>query len=154
MPTYDWTDFLAPRLKKITGLKKYHHFQVLSSSPGSVFVKEQSDTPEVEIKLLKEPWNPDPNTLPSVIPPHGLSIERHWYLHEQIRPFCAEEDKDTVCPLPSAPKPGGSRRGTPHPEDPSPAHPEGETAVVPPPKCRRLCGVCHEVGHDKRNCPN
>ena len=74
MPTYDWTDFFAPRLK-ITGIKKYHHFQV-SSSPGSVLVREQSDTPEVEIKLLKEPWNTDPNTLPSIIPPHGLSIEQ------------------------------------------------------------------------------
>ena len=36
--TYDWTNFFAPRLK-ITGVKKYQHFWVLSSSPGPVFVK-------------------------------------------------------------------------------------------------------------------
>ena len=153
--TYDWTDFFAPRMKRINGIKKYHHFRVSSSSPGTVFVKEQNDTPEVELMLLKEPWDVDSDTLPNIVPRHGLSIERQWYLYEQIRPFCPDEDKDTVCPLPSSPKPGGSRRGTPHPEAPTLSHPEGEMlAATPPPKRRRLCGVCHEAGHNKRSCPN
>ena len=26
VPTYDWTDFFAPQLKKIARIKKYHHF--------------------------------------------------------------------------------------------------------------------------------
>ena len=111
-----------------------------------VFVKQWCDSPEVKLELLKEPWTPD-SVLPNTIPPHGLSLERQWYLHDQIWPFCAEEDKDTTCPLPSAPKPGGSRRCTPHPEEPSVV---GE--ATPPPKRRRVCGVCHESGHDKRNC--
>ena len=105
--------------------------------------------------LLKEPWDVDSDTLPNIVPPHGLSIERQWYLYEQIRPFCPDEDKDTVCPLPLSPKPGGSRRGTPHPEAPTPSHPDGEMpAATPQPKRRRLCGVCHEAGHNKRSCPN
>ena len=41
VPTFDWTDFFAPRLKRITGIKKYHHFWVSSSSPGSVFMKSR-----------------------------------------------------------------------------------------------------------------
>ena len=32
--TYDWTDFFAPRMKKITGIKKLHHFRVNFVSPG------------------------------------------------------------------------------------------------------------------------
>lgn len=145
--TFDWTDFFATRMKKIIGFKKYHHFRMTSSSPGKVFVWEQCDHSEVEIDLLKAPWKPDVDELPSVIPPLGLSVERQWYVYEQIRPFCPEDDKDTVCPLPSVPKPGGSRPGTPHPEDDGLANP-------PPPKRQTLCSTCHQPGHDKGACPN
>ena len=34
-------------------------------------------------------------------------------------PSCPAEDMDSVCPLPSVPKPGGSRQGTPKPEEDS-----------------------------------
>ena len=29
--TYNWTDFFAPRMKKITGIKKLHHFRIDSA---------------------------------------------------------------------------------------------------------------------------
>ena len=47
VPTYDWTDFFAPHLKKIQNIKKYHHFRFTSSKPGTVFVfvREHADTP-------------------------------------------------------------------------------------------------------------
>ena len=59
VPTFNWTDFFATKMKKIPGIKKLHHFRFDSSSPGKVFVREQCDTPETELKLLKEPWEPD-----------------------------------------------------------------------------------------------
>ena len=131
--TFDWTDFFGPKMKKIPNIKKFHHFRFESTSPGCVFTKECCDSPEVKHDLLKEPWTSDANDLPGVIPPRGLSAERQWYLHDQIRPFCPPEDMDSVCPLPSVPKPGGSRRGTPQPE---------EDSIVPPPsKWARKCGV-------------
>ncbi len=107
IPTYDWTSSLVPRMKKITGIKKFHHFRMSSSSPGSVFVKERSESAEVEFELLKAPWAAEED-FPAVVPPHGLNADRQWYLYETIRPFCQDRDKDTVCPLPSVPKPGGS----------------------------------------------
>ena len=76
--TYDWTDFFAPRMKKITGMKKLHHFQIDSASPGCVFTKEQCDSPEVKHELLKALWTPDVDDLPAMIPLRGLSAERQW----------------------------------------------------------------------------
>ena len=46
VPTLDWTDFFATKMKKIQGSKKLHHFRV-TSSPGHEFVKERSDTAEL-----------------------------------------------------------------------------------------------------------
>ena len=145
VPTHNWTDFFAPRMKKITGIKTYHHFRMSSSAPGCVFVKEHSDSSEVKIDLLKEPWNPSADELPEVVPPKGLSAERQWYLHEQIRPFCSEEDRDTVCPLPAVPKPG-SRQGTPALEN-------ADEVTPPPSKRRRVCGLCKREGHDRWSWP-
>lgn len=75
VPTYDWTDFFAPHLKKITGIKKYYHFRCDSSKPGVVFVKEHANSEE-EIDLLKTPrWTPNPEELPRVVVPRGLLAE-------------------------------------------------------------------------------
>ena len=150
VPTYDWTDFFAPHLKKVASIKKYHHFRCDSSQPGVVFVKQHADTDEEKINLMKctPPWLPDPNNLPSLVPPKGLSAERQWYLYESIRPFCPESDKDATCPLPDVPRPGSApgtpaHRTQPHTED-----------AEPPPKRKRLCGTCTQEGHNSRSCPN
>ena len=148
VPSYDWTDHFAPHFKKLPGIKKYHHFRMSSSTPGSVFVKEHSDSTEVRIDLLKDSWSPDAHELPRLTPPRGLSADRQWYMFEQIRPFCPDDDKDVTCPKPSVPKPG---RAT----TPAPVPPELENEHTPSPaKRRRTCGTCREEGHDSRTCPN
>ena len=40
VPTFNWTDLFAPKVKKITGIKKMYPFRVESASPGCVFTKE------------------------------------------------------------------------------------------------------------------
>ena len=76
VPTYDWASFLLPHSRKVPNIKRYHHFRFSSSAPGIVFAKEQADTPEIELPLLRSNWCPRPNELPPQIPPKGLSDER------------------------------------------------------------------------------
>lgn len=161
VPTYDWTSFFVPQLKKIPGIKKLHHFRCVSSEPGVVYVKEHADTVERKITLSKSAttWSPDPNILPPVVPPKGLSAERQWYLFDTIREFCPDSDKDITCPLPDVSRPTSSAPGTPArvaPGTPARVAPTvcpGDDGVEPPSK-RRRCGVCREEGHNSRSCPN
>ena len=82
VPTYDWTDFFAPHLENVTGIKKYHHFCFTSSEPGVVYARVHTDTDEVRMDLNKSspPWSPNKDELPPVVDPKSLSAERQWYL--------------------------------------------------------------------------
>ena len=146
VPTYNWTDFFATQMRKIVGIKKFHHFTMSSSSPCDVFAKEYGDSAKVTFKLLKELWNPDATELPTVISPHGLSVDCQWYLYDSIRPFCPDDDKDTVCPLPSNPKSHASRRGTPN------LDPKEDKPASPPKRRKQTCGICEQEGHDRQSC--
>ena len=157
VPVYNWTDFFATKLKKLIGIKKFHHFHFDSISPGIVSVKEQCDTLESKINLLKAPWSPD-SELPAVIHPKPMSVERQWYLYNQIRPFCPESDKDITCPLPSVPM-VSSRSCSPalpapnnELEDDNSSGRDNASSKLPPQKRRRLCGICKKEGHNSRSC--
>ena len=97
---------------------------------ADVIVKERSDLGGTTLNLLKHPWTPDPQTLPEIVTPKGLSSEREWYLFDKIRPFCPVESQDITCPLPTNPRPT-SRRGTPVSTPPPHEPPQPE---VPPAK--------------------
>ena len=43
VPTYDWTAMFAGRLHKLKHLKRFHHFSISSSAPGSVEVRVESE---------------------------------------------------------------------------------------------------------------
>ena len=140
VPTYNWTDFFATRMKKVPGIKKYHHFSFKSDNPGGViYLKLRSDSEAENFHILKEPRHPDPDNFPAVVTPKYLSAERQWYLYNQIRPFCPESDRDVTCPLSEVPQ-TGSRHATPSPT------PEVSAAILletaPPTKRKRLCGLC------------
>jgi len=78
VPTYDWADFFCKAYdqKGIKWNKKIYHFRFSSSSPGMVFVRDACDTSHEKIKILKDmSWQPQASSLPSVIPPDGLTAE-------------------------------------------------------------------------------
>ena len=109
--SYDWTTFLAKYIGKCVGIKSFHHLRFSESSKGHghVFIRSKSDSPEVDMKLLKDDWSPDPTELPERLTPSGLTLNRQWYLYHKIREFCPDECKDLTCPEPSdAPPPATS----------------------------------------------
>ena len=66
-------------------IKQYRHICISADQPGCVCVKLESDSEDQHISLLNDhTWTPSPTDLPAVVPPSGLSIERQWYLHNQI----------------------------------------------------------------------
>ena len=150
VPMYDWASYFATIYKKVTAVKKTHHFIMDSKHPGVVFTKERSESVEKRHELLKEGVEVDFDVLPPVIHPIGLSAQRQWYLYDKIRDFCPAADRDTTCPLPTAPRPD-SRLGTPQPPS-SPAPTLPSPTAPPPVKKTRCCGACGQPGHNKRSC--
>ena len=154
--TYDWTTFFAAKFKRVSSIKKIHHFVFDIQNPGNVVIKEHSDTSEVGVSLLKSDWTPNPSKLPAVVQPKGLTPERSWYLYEKIREFCPTDEMDITCPLPTTPKPS-SRACSPHEllseiTDPSDATPQPVSAT-PSTSSNRWCGICRQPGHNSRSCP-
>lgn len=44
--TRDWTSFFATQMKKLPGIKKFHHFIFSSSKPGLVYARETRESEE------------------------------------------------------------------------------------------------------------
>ena len=105
----DWSSWLLKFFNKLPDITSYRHFKIRKNNPGIVFLKPLIDGDETEAQLLKRevPFGKGRAfRLPSKIVPSGLSLDRQWYLYEQIRihiPY--ESDKDRTCPKPKKPKP-------------------------------------------------
>ena len=81
-------------------MKGYHHFRFSNDSPGRIFCKRYVDSAEVEFDLLKHPAKLPPCTLPPIVNPAGLDLERRSYLYEEIRQFCKLNSANLVAPKP------------------------------------------------------
>ena len=162
VPTYNWTAMFAGRLHKLKYIKKFHHFSISESALGSVDVRMESDSESEHISLLMDhTWTPSSQQLPQVIPPSGLSLERQWYLHSQIREYCPDEVRDEVCPQPLAPL--SSTIPSTNASSSTAARSSLNTAQStslggiqdhppPPTKRARICSKCRIAGHNARTC--
>ena len=101
VPVYDWTGFFKDSFKKIEGILGFQEFYISDMSPFSVCMKEFSDSPSIKFALLKKlDYVVSKAEMPNQVIPAGLRNERQIYLYEQIREFCTDDTKDTVCPKP------------------------------------------------------
>lgn len=105
----DWSSWLLKFFRKLPDITSYRHFKIIKNKPGIVILKRAIDGDETKVQLLKRDVPFGKNRafrLPSKIIPKGLSLERQWYLYEQIRIHIPQEqDKDMTCPKPIKPKP-------------------------------------------------
>ena len=160
VPTYDWAGMFAGRLRKLKHIKKFHHFTISESAPGSVEVKIESDSHSEQFSLILDTtWRPSSHQLPHIVPPSGLSLERQWYLFNQIRPYCLDDVQDEVCPLPLTPLSSTAHSTTASSSTAASSVAQstsvGSAQVDPPPTKRaRVCSKCHMAGHNARTCGN
>ena len=133
---YNWASFFTPFFKRqaFDGIKSLHHLVFMSSKPGEVLVRKESDGEVVTLNVLTRAhlnWQPSPQDLPEEITPPGLSRERKTYLFERIREFVPEEKRDLVCPHPD----GAPTLPTcpPSPTPPILSSPSPSPSLSPPP---------------------
>ncbi|KAJ8315738.1 hypothetical protein KUTeg_007888 [Tegillarca granosa] len=96
----NWKAFLSARFKALKGIQKFHHFRIEATSPGKVFVKENHDSIETSVSILKVGAVID-GSKPDPIPAAGLSQERAKYLYRVVRPFVRPQYQDSLCPRPN-----------------------------------------------------
>ena len=105
----DWSSWLLKFFRKLPDITSYRHFKITKSKPGIVTLKKNIDGDEIEVSLLKGdvPFGKEGSfMLPIETNPKGLSLDRQWYLYEQIRTHIPDEtDKNATCPKPIKPKP-------------------------------------------------
>lgn len=96
---YDWVSFLSKYFKKIANVKQFHHFRFNKETPGVVYYKQFSDSPELTFDVLKRD-GALPASMPDEIVPPGLDLQRKMYLYKEIREFCHEGTEEFVAPSP------------------------------------------------------
>ena len=102
---YAWTKFLNNYFKTVPSILKQHHFVFNKDKIGNVEISETVDGERhlIDIRKTKTML---PTGFPCEIIPSELSIERQWYLYEQVRIHVQNPNKqDDLFPKPSKPKP-------------------------------------------------
>ena len=96
---YNWKDFLSQFFTALPGISKYHSFRFNAEHPGFVFVKENINSQEMKIQIVK-PFGLQhiPDNSPTEIAPAGMSRERSEYLFRKVRPFVRPRCQDLLCP--------------------------------------------------------
>ena len=149
---YNWMAMFTGHLRKLKNIKNYHHFSISAVSPGFCCCKIESDLAEESISLLTDStWKPSQHTLPPVVQPSGLSLERQWYLHNHIAEYCPEEVRDVVCPRPLTPLSSAAKEPVPSTSE-GISHLPATAEDQPPAKRACICSRCNTAGHNARTC--
>lgn len=101
--------WLLKFFKKFPDITSYRNEKMVKNKPGVVLLKKAINFDATEVCLQKRevPFGSSRAFRYTVkIFPKGLSLERQWYLYDQIRKHIPHEiNKDSTCPKPKKPKP-------------------------------------------------
>jgi hypothetical protein len=109
----NWSEWLSSYFNQIKGITGYHHFIIKDENNDSIILKERVDSVGKSFKILKKEvdFKSTRRYPPTCLSPLGLSLERQWYLYEQIRMHIPNViDQETTCPKPTFPKPKTSKK--------------------------------------------
>ena len=171
---YNWSEYLSSYFSPIPNILSYQHFRFTKTDPGCVFMRASADAPELKVCVFKKGVKRLPSLVPTEKKPAGLSLERQWYLYEQIGPLCTSTlAASLTCPRPQLPNQNqihvasGTRPQLPNqkkihvasgtrPQLPNPKqiHVASGTSDEPPQKKQklRLCRKCGQPGHNSCTC--
>nr|XP_022908321.1 uncharacterized protein LOC111419695 isoform X2 [Onthophagus taurus] len=92
---YEWDSYLKPFYKSLIGITQFHHFIITTDY---VKPKQFADSEDVQsFQLLLKPID---GRMPEIIQPTGLSLERQWYIYNNLRSLVSDASKvDMVAPL-------------------------------------------------------
>lgn len=93
---YEWDSFLKPFYKLLVGITQFHHFII---GTDCVKTKKFADSEDFEtFRLLRQPIL---GKMPPVIQPPGLSLDRQWYIYNNLRSLVSDtKNADILAPLP------------------------------------------------------
>lgn len=94
---YEWDSYLKQYYKPLTGITQFHHFIIDKSG---VKTKQFADSESSEpFYLLLQPITSE---MPNVISRSGLSLDRQWYIYNNLRSLVSNANKaDILAPLPA-----------------------------------------------------
>ena len=98
-----WSELFHTFFSSLPSITMCHVFHFDHDFPGKVLAKMRSADPSAQVISIQHPSSilPTPSQFPSEIEPAGLTVERQWYLHDKIRPFCSSNlAADLTCPKP------------------------------------------------------
>lgn len=93
---YQWDSYLKPFYRPLVGITQFHHFIICTDC---VKTKKFADSEDVDtFHLLLKPIDSE---MPETIQPVGLTLERQWYIYQNLRSLVTDPGKvDITAPLP------------------------------------------------------
>lgn len=93
---YNWTSYVNQFYKPLIGITSYHHFKILSDGVEARSFADSENC--VELKLQLAAVNDE---MPEILIPEGLSLERKWYMFNNLRDLVHDKKKaDSLAPEP------------------------------------------------------
>ena len=104
---YKWTEFLSNIFNKVPQILQQHHFEISSKKFGIINVQTKIEGEKTEISIFKKKKPFSLTDFPNILLAKKLSVERQWYLYEQIREHISDPSKkDQYCSKPLVSKSG------------------------------------------------
>lgn len=93
---YEWDSYFKPFYKPLVGITQFHHFIMDKNSLKTKKFADSEDVESFQLSLI-----PVDDNMPEIIQPVGLSLQRQWYIYQNLRSLVSDPmNADILAPLP------------------------------------------------------